>query len=131
MSRIGSTAYIPRTKIRRRGLATSRSLKMRGIVKKAAVYVVLLFGFCLTYVWTRVQVVETGYRLRALEVDRAQLKETNRSLMVEAATLRSPQRLEALAASMSLKRPTENQIFYLRTAPEVALTENIKTHKIQ
>ncbi len=109
-------------------MATTRSLKMRGLVKKSALYVGLLFAFCLGYVWTRVQVVETGYRLRTLEVEKEKLKETNRSLMVEAATLRSPQRLEALAASMGLKRPTENQIVYLRQSPktELTLTENHK-----
>ncbi|HSA60523.1 MAG TPA: cell division protein FtsL [bacterium] len=108
------TAFMPQTRIRRRGLAVTQKLKMRRLLKGALVYVALIFVFSLGYVWTRVQVVETGYRLRSLEVSRNKLKEDNRSLMVEAATLRSPQRLEQIAKQMGLQRPTESQIVYLK-----------------
>jgi cell division protein FtsL len=87
---------------------------MRRFLKGAAVYLALIFVFSLGYVWTRVQVVETGYRLRALEVQRDKLKEENRSLMVEAATLKSPQRLEQIAKQSGLRRPAESQIVFLK-----------------
>lgn len=111
----GGFHFWPHTRIRKRGLAANKGLKMRGFVKSVAVYLSLIFAFSLGYVWTRVQVLETGYRLRTLEADKDRLKEDNRSLMVEAATLRSPQRLEQLAAQMGLKQPTQNQIIYLKT----------------
>jgi cell division protein FtsL len=87
---------------------------MRRILKGAAVYLTLIFAFSLGYVWTRVQVVETGYRVRNLEIQGDGLKEENRSLMVEAATLKSPQRLERAAGRMGLKRPSESQIVFLK-----------------
>ncbi len=111
--RAGSV-FMPQTRIRRRGMAVSQNLKMRRFLKTMAVYVALIFVFSLGYVWVRVQVVETGYRLRSLEVRRDKLKEDNRSLMVEAATLKSPQRLEQIAKQMGLERPTENQIVFLK-----------------
>jgi len=110
----GGPRFWPHTRIRKRGMAASQSLKMRSFVKGTAIYLSIFFAFSLGYVWTRVQVVEAGYRLRNLEVQKDQLKEENRSLMVEAATLRSPQRLGQLAMQMGLKQPTENQIIYLK-----------------
>lgn len=115
--RMGITAgsiYTPQTRIRRRGKAISQKLKMRAILKKIAIYVAILFASCLGYVWTRVQVVEVGYRLRQLEDKQEKLKEENRSLLVESATLKSPQRLEQLASQWGLSRPTENQVVYIQ-----------------
>jgi cell division protein FtsL len=105
---------MPQTRIRRRGMALNQSIKMRRLLKTMAVYVAVLFLFCLGYVWIRVQVVETGYRLRQLQDRKHKLEEANRSLMVESATLKSPQRLEQIARQMGLKRPTEEQIVYLK-----------------
>lgn len=109
-----TNSYWPETRIKRRGLATTQSLKMRSFLKSSAVYLVVFFVFCLGYIYTRVQVVEMGYRLKHLEDVQEKMKEENRSLMVEAATLRSPQRLEKIAATLGLKRPSENQIIYLK-----------------
>ncbi len=113
--RLVGSVYWPHTRIRKRGLVATQNLKMRTFFKSAAVYVAIFFVFCLGYVWTRVQVIETGYRLRRFEETLERAKEINRSLMVEAATLRSPQRLEAASVELELKRPTEQQrIYYLR-----------------
>jgi cell division protein FtsL len=109
-----ATVFMPQTRIRRRGMAVRQSLKMRGLLKTMAVYVSVIFAFSLGYVWTRVQVVETGYRLRQIQDQKEKLKEENRSLLVESATLKSPQRLEQIARQMGLKRPDENQITYLK-----------------
>ena len=110
---IAGTYSWHRTKIRRKGMAGYRNLRSRSFFKRAAVYLAIFFVFALGYVWMRVQVIETGYRLRQLEVTRDKLKSENKSLSVEAATLRSPQRVEALAASMDLKRPTESQVRFI------------------
>lgn len=127
----GGFHFWPHTRIRKRGMAANKGLKMRGFVKGTVVYLSLIFAFSLGYVWTRVQVVETGYRLRTLEADKERLKEDNRSLMVEAATLRSPQRLEQLAAQMGLKQPTQNQIIYMKTektGSSLASSEEAEAH---
>lgn len=108
------TVLMPQTRIRKRGMAVSQSLKMRRVLRTMAVYVGVIFVFCLGYVWTRVQVVESGYRLRKLEEQQDRLKEQNRSLLVESATLKSPQRMEQIAKQMGLQRPVETQIVFLK-----------------
>ena len=107
-------SYWPRTRLHRQGIAGVRNLRMRRIFGRIAPPLAIFFVFAIAYVWTRVQVVEAGYRLRHLEVEREKLKEENRSLAVEAAMLRSPQRLERIAAGMGLKRPNEKQVYFLK-----------------
>lgn len=108
------TVLMPQTRIRKRGMAVSQSLKMRRVLKSMAVYVGAIFLFSLGYVWIRVQVVESGYRLRKLEEQQQKLKEDNRSLLIEAATLKSPQRMAQIAKQMGLQRPIENQVVFLK-----------------
>ncbi|MGH7198841.1 MAG: hypothetical protein ACREH5_08915, partial [Candidatus Omnitrophota bacterium] len=57
------------TRIRRRGMVGYQNIQKRSFFKSAAVYLALFFAFALGYVWTRVQVTETGYRLRQMEID--------------------------------------------------------------
>ncbi len=105
--------YGPRTRIRRRGLVAYRNLKQRHFLRGAVVYLVVFFIFALAYVWTRVQVMETGYNLGRLQELHEKLKEENHSLLVETATLRSPQRLEVIATKLSLKEPTTDQVYFV------------------
>lgn len=113
--------YWPKTRIRKNGMAAHQQSRMRGTLKGVAVYLVIFLVFALGYVWARIQVVETGYRLRRLEEVREKLREENQSLTVEAATLRSPQRLESLARNMGLKRPTESQVKFLNVQVAVGV----------
>lgn len=110
---VGSYIW-PHTRIRRRGIAGYQNIQKRNFFKNAAVYLVVFFAFALGYVWTRVQVIETGYQLRQLEIAQETLKGENRALLVEAATLRSPQRLEKIAQKIDLKRPTEGQVHFVK-----------------
>lgn len=110
------SCHWPHTRIRRRGLAGYKNIRMRRFLQKSAATLGILFVFALGYVWTRVQVIETGYRLSRLEEAREKLKEENHALRVEAATFRSPQRLERLATEFGLKRPAENQVYILGEA---------------
>ncbi|GEM_PF-2270551 len=105
--------YGPKTKIRRRGMVGYQNIRMRNFLKGSALYLVIFFVFALGYVWTRVKVMEVGYRIRHLEDVQEELKTENHSLTVEAATLRSPQRLEVLASELGLKQPTEKQVIFL------------------
>ena len=108
--------YGPHTRIRRQGSVARRNLERRLFLKGALPYVIIFFVFALAYVWTRVQVIETGYQLRQLEEIQDSLKEENHALLVETATLRSPQKLEKVAAQLSLKKPTEHQVFFIKGA---------------
>lgn len=105
--------YGPKTRIRRRGIAGHQNIRMRSFLKSSALYLAIFFVFALGYVWTRVKVMEVGYNIRHLEDAQTELKTENHALTVEAATLRSPQRLEVLANQLGLKRPDENQVIFL------------------
>ncbi len=104
----------PNTRIRRRGRAGYQNIRMRGIFKNFSLYLAIFFVFALGYVWTRVKVMEVGYRIRHLEDEQKKLREEDRALRVEAATLRSPQRLEVLAGELGLKRPNEGQVHFIK-----------------
>ena len=106
--------YWPNTRIRKKGALGSRQLKDRSFFRSASVYLAVFFLFALGYVWSRVQVTETGYHLRLLEKERERLRGENRALMVEAATLRSPQRLEKIARELGLQQPTEKQVVLIQ-----------------
>ena len=113
-ARTANTIFWPHTRIRRRGMAGYRNLQMRSLFKGTAIYLTFFFVFALGYVWTRVQVMEMGYRIRQFQGVHDRLKEENREMAVEAATLRSPQRLETMATQLGLKRPGQNQIYFLK-----------------
>ena len=106
--------YWPQTKIRRRGLHGYRNIRMRELLKSSVLYAAVIFVFVLGYVWLRAKVTEVGYRIRHLEEIQEDLKAQNHSLMVEAATLKSPQRLESIAAQMGFKKPTEDRVYFMK-----------------
>ena len=106
----------PRTRIRRQGLIGSLNLKRRRWLKSWSFTLSVFFVFALFCVWSRVKVIETGYRLRHLEEEAERLGAVNHALNLEAAMLRSPRRLGQVAREMGLKRPREEQVFVLRGA---------------
>ncbi len=74
-----------------------------------------LFGSCLFYVWSRIQVIRLGYEIsNALKVERA-LGEENRKLRLEIATLKSCARIEKLAVEeLKMTKPKPEQIIVIR-----------------
>jgi cell division protein FtsL len=78
---------------KRRGVAWRRlrTFSAGGLVAAVAV------GCALFYVWTRLQVVSWGYKISRSTARQAELRQTNRELRIEAASLRSPGRIETIA----------------------------------
>jgi hypothetical protein len=75
--------------------------------------VVLLFS-----TWQHVELVNHGYKVQRLEREKAQELEINRHLTVQIEMLRSPERIEKLAAELKLVVPARTQSFILeRAAP--------------
>jgi cell division protein FtsL len=58
---------------------------------------VLFVGVLLFSGWQRVELLQHGYRLEQMQKERADESEVNRHLRLEIETLKSPQRIEALA----------------------------------
>ena len=57
----------------------------------------LLAGVVFLYAWQHFQCVQLGYQLESLKAQQAQLAQLNRQLTLEAASLRSPARIDEIA----------------------------------
>ena len=58
---------------------------------------VLLVAVLLFSGWQRVELIQHGYRLEQMQIERDQQEELNRHLRLEIETLKAPQRIESLA----------------------------------
>jgi len=74
----------------------------------AALFLVMMF-----YAWQHFSSIEYGYRIEAQKSERERLVEVNRTLKLEAASLRDPGRIDALARQMGLESPQPGQVIRL------------------
>jgi cell division protein FtsL len=74
----------------------------------AALFMVMMF-----YAWQHFSSIEYGYRIEAQKAERERLVEVNRTLQLEAASLRDPGRIDALARQMGLESPQPGQVIRL------------------
>lgn len=85
----------------------------------AALFMVMMF-----YAWQHFSSIEYGYRIEAQKAERERLVEVNRTLTLEAASLRDPGRIDALARKMGLESTQPGQVIRLNAeeagAPIVA-----------
>ncbi|HVP42151.1 MAG TPA: cell division protein FtsL [Terriglobales bacterium] len=70
----------------------------------------VLFALVIGYAWQHFSAIEYGYRIEALRSQRDSLGELNRALRLEEASLRDPERIDALAQQMGLVAPQAGQI---------------------
>jgi cell division protein FtsL len=74
----------------------------------AALFMVMMF-----YAWQHFSSIEYGYRIEAQKAERDRLVEVNRTLTLEAASLRDPGRIDALARKMGLESTQPGQVIRL------------------
>jgi cell division protein FtsL len=74
----------------------------------AALFMVMMF-----YAWQHFSSIEYGYRIEAQKAERDRLTEVNRTLTLEAASLRDPGRIDALARKMGLESTQPGQVIRL------------------
>ncbi len=77
----------------------------------AALFMVMMF-----YAWQHFSSIEYGYRIEAQKAERERLVEVNRTLTLEAASLRDPGRIDVLARQMGLESTQPGQV--IRLNPE-------------
>jgi cell division protein FtsL len=70
----------------------------------------ILFALVMVYAWQHFSAIEYGYRIEASKSQRDLLAETNRALHLEEASLRNPERIDALARQMGLQTPIAGQV---------------------
>jgi cell division protein FtsL len=78
------------------------------VVLSAAVLFVGLY-----YVWTRMQMVQTGYEISNLERKNRELKKRTRELLLEIASLQSPEELEKKASKIGLALPEMGKVVHV------------------
>ncbi len=75
------------------------------------VYLAVLVGVSLFFVWSRVAVVNLEYEISSLDNRLREAEEENRSLQVEVAHLQNPDRIEMVAReSLGMINPTPDQV---------------------
>ena len=82
-----------------------------------------LFLMVMVYAWQHFSAIEYGYRIEAMKSQRESLGELNRALRLEEASLRSPERIDALARQMGLVSPEAGQVQRLEPALDSNPTE--------
>lgn len=94
--------------------------RAQGVAFKYIFFLILLAFICsLFYIWSRIQVVNIGYDINRSLALKEKLIEENKKLTLEAATLRSPVRLETMAhQSFKMDLPQKNQILNRWVAPK-------------
>ncbi|MGH9671205.1 MAG: cell division protein FtsL [Terriglobales bacterium] len=85
--------------------------------------VCVLFLMVMVYAWQHFSAIEYGYRIEAMKSQRESLGELNRALRLEDASLRSPERIDALARQMGLVSPEAGQVQRLEPALDSNATE--------
>src|SRR5512140_2439768 len=73
----------------------------------------MLFVLALAYMWQHYSAIEYGYQIQAAKSERDRLVEVNRTLRLEEASLRDPQRIDALARGMGMNAPQPGQVVQL------------------
>jgi len=75
----------------------------------------VLMAVALVYVWSHIRMTELEYMVAEEMSTKEKLLEEQRKLKVEIATLKSPQRLEAIAKEkLQMSYPTRDQVIILK-----------------
>jgi cell division protein FtsL len=75
----------------------------------------VLMVVAITYVWSHVQMTKLEYQVADEMTTKEQLLEEQRKLKLELATLKSPQRIEAVVKrSLNLSYPDKDQVIVIR-----------------
>lgn len=100
-------------------IVNSRARKRRIHLTSRKIFLVifmlfLFMGSGIGYVWSNFERTQIGYDLSKLKKEEMALREINRKLRLELATLKSPQYLETIATKkLGLRQPTLEQIIVL------------------
>ncbi|MDO8644849.1 MAG: cell division protein FtsL [bacterium] len=93
------------------GLSASQRKRL---LRELAILIISLMVGALFYVWSRIEVIEKGYKISELKQSQKQLQETQHQLTLEAATLRSSERLEKIGRyTIHLDSPKPEQMIFL------------------
>ena len=76
---------------------------------------VILMLSCFMFVWTRICVLDTGYKISEAIKTQGKYLQENRKLKIERASLASPSRIEKVAKNkLGMINPKNNQVVILK-----------------
>lgn len=70
----------------------------------------MLTLFTFMYLWQHFSSIEYGYKIEALRTQRDQLTDVNKTLRLEEASLKDPERIDAIARRMGMHMPVAGQV---------------------
>ncbi len=76
-----------------------------------------LFLLVMTYTWQHFKAIEYGYKIEFMKNERNGLTELNRTLRLEEASLRSPDRIDRLARQFGMQPPRAGQVIRMDSTP--------------
>ena len=95
----------------------SRASSGRYSLLVAAVVIIIALLFILFYLWSRLIVVSLGYEIAKANKERVELMADNKRLKLENLSLKSPQRIEAIALDrLGLIYPKREQVIIVKSS---------------
>jgi cell division protein FtsL len=105
---------------------TANPNRMRESCRIVAYGCVLAAGLLL-FAWQHFQCLQLGYQLEELKAERGQAAEMNLRLKLEAAALKSPERIDAIARNtLGLTMPVPGQVAPAIYAPSEAVLAQVR-----
>ena len=86
---------------------------VRREMRQFGVALACLFLLVMTYAWQHFKAIEYGYQIESLKIQRDGMVEMNRELHLEDASLRNPERIDAMARKLGLQSPQAGQVMHL------------------
>ena len=84
------------------------------------VAVAMLTLFTFMYLWQHFSAIEYGYKIEALRTQRDQLTDVNKTLRLEEASLKDPERIDAIARRMGMQMPMAGQVQRMEPSTDLA-----------
>ncbi len=112
------SAYSVRRSVANLYLVRERDRRLRRELLQVLALALPLVAGALAYVWISHGLLETGYRLRELELELDRLAQQERALQVETSHLARHERIEALAVeSLGMQPATLDQVVFAAELP--------------
>jgi len=87
-------------------------LKEKISSKEVLILILLVVGFFMFYLHTKIELIEVGYEISDNKNYKKRLLEKNQMLKAEFLNLKSPDRIETLALKQGLIYPSQKDILY-------------------
>ncbi|MFH0798900.1 MAG: cell division protein FtsL [Pseudomonadota bacterium] len=109
-----STAVPMFSAVRHQPVAPKSAAVRRRHIRQIAILIFIGVALSLLYVWIRIQVIQLGYEVSRIRKETTELKEQKNRLDAEVASLKSPDRLEAVGRErFGMRLPRSDEIVFV------------------